>query len=101
VQNSKTQSHSNQNIGEQQQFYKVDSRSYSYLELNLEKQFVGDTVVYNKYGDLRNDNTEFNKTYPWLVAALKVTGANVFTFAIDRYLFNYDFFAGRIQFLEP
>ena len=86
-----TQSISSQNIVEQQQLYKVDSRSYSNLELNLEKHSAGDTVTYNKYGDLRNDDTELNKTYPWLIAALKVTGANVFTFAVDRYLFNYDF----------
>ena len=86
-----TQSLSNLNIGEQQQLYKVDSRSYSYLGLNLEKHSAGDTVVYNKYGDLRNDDTEFNRTYPWLVAALKVTGANIFTFAVDRYFFNYDY----------
>ena len=85
------QSKSNLVIREPQQLLNVDSRSYSYLGLNLEKHSVGDTAVYNKYGDLRNDDTELNKTYPWLIAALKVTGANVFTFAVDRYLFNYDF----------
>jgi hypothetical protein len=85
------QSISSLNIGEQQQLYKVDSRSYSYLGLNFEKHSVGDTVVYNKYGDLRNDDTELNKTYPWLLVALKVTGANIVTFAVDRYFFNYEF----------
>jgi hypothetical protein len=89
--NHETQTQSNLNVGEQQQIYKVDSRSYSTLGLNLARHSAGDTVTYNKYGDLRNDDTELNRTYPSLIAALKVTGANVFTFAIDRYLLNYDF----------
>jgi hypothetical protein len=77
-------------IGERQQLYKMDSRDYSYLDLNLARHSLEDTV-YNKYGDLRNDKPEFNTQYPWWTVVLKVTGANVFTFAVDRYLLNYDF----------
>ena len=81
---------SNLKIGTQQQLYKVDSRSYSYLGLNTAKHSLEDTV-HNKYGDLRNDKEEFNKQYPLWTVALKVTGANIFTFLVDRYFFNYDF----------
>lgn len=77
-------------IGERQQLYSMDSKSLSYLDLHLGKDLPMDTVT-NKYGDLRNDKREFNKKYPiWTVAA-KVTGANLLTFAVDRYLLNYEF----------
>ena len=101
---------SNLKIDEQQQLSKVDSRFYSYLGLysakrSLEETVYTDTVnknteykdsvyqdtAHNKYGDLRNDKAEFNKHYPLWTVALKVTGANVATFLIDRYIFNYDF----------
>jgi hypothetical protein len=84
-----TQSILNLNIREQQ-FYTEDLKYYSYLGLNTANYMLEDTVR-NKYGDLRNDKVEFNKHYPWWAVALKVTGANFFTFIIDRYLFNYEF----------
>lgn len=47
--------------------------------------------MYNMYGDLLNDNPLYNpKSSLWMVA-LKVTLANASTFAIDRYIFNYEF----------
>ncbi len=63
------QSISSLSIGEQQQLYKMDSRIYSHLDLNLGRHSLQDTVkvqdtVTNKYGDLRNDNSEFNKQDP-------------------------------------
>ncbi|MCX6121078.1 MAG: DUF3943 domain-containing protein [Ignavibacteriales bacterium] len=103
------QSKSNLKIRKQDQLYRVDSRFYSYLGLNLEKHSLENTdkdtvnkttaykdsvyidTVKNKYGDLRNDKVEFNKQYPLWSVALKVTGANVVTFLVDRYFFNYDF----------
>jgi hypothetical protein len=103
-------------IGERQQVSKMDFTDYSRLDLALRRdpwqdpvrakdslKTVQDTVraqdsvkkvqdtVTNKYGDLRNDLPEFNKKYPLWTVVLKVTGSNLFTFAIDRYLFNYDF----------
>jgi len=85
-------------------------RANFHLDSNLAGYTLGDTVnrntaykdsvyqdtVHNKYGDLRNDKAEFNKQYPLWSVALKVTGANVFTSLVDRYLFNYDF--SRIGF---
>jgi len=104
---SKLDKHSilNLKIGTQQQLFNVDSRSYSYLGLNTSKHSLEDTAhtstaykdsvykdtVRNKYGDLRNDKVEFNKQYPLWTVALKVTGANVVTFLVDRYILNYDF----------
>jgi hypothetical protein len=77
-------------IWEQQETHRLDSKGYSDFVLNSDAHSAHDTV-FNRYGDLRNDNPEFNKKYPWWTVVLKVTGANVFTFAIDRYLFNYPF----------
>jgi hypothetical protein len=77
-------------IGERQQLYGMESRNYSSMGLNIGIDSLKDTVT-NKYGNLRNDLPEFNAKYPvWTVVA-KVTGANLFTFAIDRYLLNYEF----------
>ena len=50
-----------------------------------------DSMKYNMYGDLRDDNPLYNEKSSWGMVALRVTLANVTTFAIDRYLFNYDF----------
>jgi hypothetical protein len=105
-----TPSISNLKIEEQQQLFKVDSRSYSYLGLNTAKYPLVDTVntntaykdsvykdtVRNKYGDLRYDKPEFNIQYPLWTVALEVTGANIVTFLVDRYFFNYEF--SRIGF---
>jgi hypothetical protein len=77
-------------IGQRQQLYSTDSENHSYLDLNLGRHSLADTV-HNKYGDLRNDKPKLNTQYPWWTVALKVTGSNLFTFAIDRYFFNYDF----------
>jgi hypothetical protein len=100
------QSESNPKNKKQSQLYNnLDLRFYSYLGLNITKNSLDDTVqkkaaykdsvyqdtVHNKYGDLRNDKAEFNKHYPLWTVALKVTGANIATFAIDRYLLNYDY----------
>lgn len=77
-------------IGDRQQLYGMESRNYSSLDFTVRIDSLKDTVT-NKYGDLRNDRVEFNKKYPLWSVALKVTGANLFTFAVDRYFFNYDF----------
>jgi hypothetical protein len=50
-----------------------------------------DTMKYNMYGDLRNDNPLYNKKSSLAMVALRVTLANVSTLLIDRYVFNYNF----------
>ena len=52
---------------------------------------LNDTMKYNMYGDLLNDNPLYNPKSSWWMVALRVTLANVSTFLIDRYVFNYDF----------
>ncbi|MFA6235022.1 MAG: DUF3943 domain-containing protein, partial [Bacteroidota bacterium] len=50
-----------------------------------------DSARVNMYGDLRNDNPEYNPKSSVGMVALRVTLANVSTWAIDRFIFNYDF----------
>ncbi len=57
---------------------------------NFEKLFP-DTMKYNMYGDLRDDNPLYNPKSPWWMVVFKVTTSNLSTFLIDRYIFNYEF----------
>ena len=50
-----------------------------------------DTIKYNMYGDLLDDNPLYNPKSSLGMVAFRVTMANVSTFAIDRYIFNYEF----------
>jgi hypothetical protein len=43
------------------------------------------------YGDLRDDNPLYNEKSSLGMVVFRVTMANVSTFLIDRYIFNYDF----------
>src|SRR5947209_15599166 len=43
------------------------------------------------YGDLINDDPVYNRRSDWPVALYKVLGQNIELWAIDRYIFNYDF----------
>jgi len=52
---------------------------------------MDDSIKYNMYGDLLDDNPLYEHKSPVWLAALRVTFANVSTWAIDRYVFNYDF----------
>ena len=53
--------------------------------------FADDTAKYNMYGDLRNDDPGYYTPAPiWLTAA-RVTLTNATTWAVDRFVFNYDF----------
>jgi hypothetical protein len=64
---------------------------YSDLLPDSNKTSTPDTMKYNMYGDLLNDNPLYNPKSSIAMVALRVTLANVTTFAIDRYVFNYDF----------
>ena len=50
-----------------------------------------DTMKYNMYGDLLNDNPLYNERSPWWMVVLRVTLTNVTTNLIDHYIFNYDY----------
>jgi hypothetical protein len=55
------------------------------------KKSAIDTTVLNKYGDLLDDDTAYNKKYPLWKPAVEVVGHDLFTFGLDRYLFKYDY----------
>ncbi|MDB4926237.1 DUF3943 domain-containing protein [Mucilaginibacter sp.] len=50
-----------------------------------------DTTIKNKYGDLLNDDKNFNKKYPLWKPLVQVVGINVFTWSLDRLVLNEDF----------
>jgi Domain of unknown function (DUF3943) len=50
-----------------------------------------DTVRYNMYGDLRDDNPLYNQKSPWWFCGLRVVMTNVFTWAFDRYILDADY----------
>jgi hypothetical protein len=55
------------------------------------KSALVDTTVQNKYGDILNDDTLYNKKYPIWIPALETFGADAFTWSIDRYIINADY----------
>ena len=59
--------------------------------IDTTKISIPDTMKYNMYGDLLNDNPLYNKKSSIAMVALRVTLSNVTTFVIDRYIFNYEF----------
>ena len=50
-----------------------------------------DTTLQNKYADLLNDDTAYNKRYSLWIPAVETFGFNAFVFSIDRYVFKYDY----------
>jgi hypothetical protein len=50
-----------------------------------------DTTIQNKYGDLLNDDIEYNKKYPLWIPAVETFGALALTWSIDRYILNADY----------
>jgi hypothetical protein len=55
------------------------------------KKVAVDTTVQNKYGDLLNDDPEYNRKYHWSIPVLETIGANGLTWSIDHYVLNADF----------
>lgn len=55
------------------------------------KSALVDTTVQNKYGDLLDDDKEYNKRYPLWIPLVYVVGQNAFVWSLDRYGLNADF----------
>lgn len=55
------------------------------------KMAFTDTPIYNKYGDLLNDDKQYNKRYPVWKPFIEVLGVNVFTWSMDKFLLNESF----------
>ena len=60
------------------------------------KSALVDTTKQNKYGDLLDDDPEYNKRYHFWIPATEVLGAVTLTWALDRYILNADY--ARIGF---
>jgi hypothetical protein len=59
---------------------------------NIPKQGIPvDTTTFNRYGDLLNDDTAYNKKSPIWIPATEVIGILGATWAIDRYVLNADY----------
>lgn len=46
--------------------------------------------LYNKYGDLLNDDPAYNKRYPVWIPAGRVLLSDGFVWVLDRYVYNFD-----------
>jgi hypothetical protein len=57
---------------------------------------IRDPALFDSHGDLLNDDPYYNKKSPITVPIFKVIVANAEVWAIDRYVFNYDY--SRIGF---
>ncbi|HLG33823.1 MAG TPA: DUF3943 domain-containing protein [Bacteroidia bacterium] len=55
------------------------------------KSALVDTTVQNKYGDLLDDDTTYNKKYPLWIPLLETACANVFIWSLGRYYLNADY----------
>ena len=55
------------------------------------KSALVDTTIQNKYGDLLNDDTAYNKRYTIWKPAVQTLGAVALTWSIDRYILNADY----------
>jgi hypothetical protein len=55
------------------------------------KNVLVDTTIQNKYGDLLNDDTAYNKKSPLWKPIVQVAAANIFIWSFDRYGSNADF----------
>ncbi len=81
--------------GREKQIEKIDSVKVKLLSDSTgnepRKSALVDTTKQNKYGDLLDDDLEYNKRYPLWVPAAEVLGAVTFTWALDRYVLNADY----------
>ena len=55
------------------------------------KSALVDTTVLNKYGDLLEDDTAYNRKYPLWIPLLETFGNNASVWSLDRFVMNYDF----------
>jgi hypothetical protein len=69
---------------------KVDKLSDSAGNEPLKSKLV-DTTKQNKYGDLLDDDKEYNKRYPLWIPTVEVLGTLTLTWAMDRFILNADY----------
>ncbi len=71
--------------------HKRDFSLSSVSGTGLAQSTPSDTVLYNMYGDLRDDNPEYNQKSSLWMCGLRVVVGNGVTWATDRYVFNADY----------
>jgi hypothetical protein len=69
---------------------KIELHSDSTGNEPLKSELI-DTTIQNKYGDLLDDDTAYNKRYPLWIPSVEVLGTLVTTWAVDRYILNADY----------
>jgi len=68
------------------------NETFSDSAANIPKQGTPvDTTTFNRYGDLLDDDTAYNKKYPIWIPAAEVVGILGATWALDRYLLNAEY----------
>ena len=74
------------------QIKKIDETKVKLLSDSLgnepRKSALIDTTKQNKYGNLLEDDPEYNKRYPFWIPAAEVLGTVTLTWTMDRYLIN-------------
>ena len=77
----------------------ADSSSLKITRTGKPGTWPGNTIIYdtsidnrphNKYGDLLNDDPAYNPKYAWWKPAVRVFTTNVFSWAVSKYIFQYD-----------
>jgi hypothetical protein len=63
----------------------------SYSRSALAQSKLGDTALYNMYGNLRDDNPVYNQKSPWWMCGVRAVGNNVVMWAFDRFVLKADF----------
>ena len=51
---------------------------------------VDSSILYNKYGDLLNDDPLYNPRKPVFITAVRVLSTDVFNWAVARYVYKFD-----------
>ncbi|MDP1622663.1 MAG: DUF3943 domain-containing protein [Bacteroidales bacterium] len=77
------------------QIRKIDEVKVKLLSDSLgnepRKSALIDTTMQNKYGNLLDDDPEYNKRYPLWIPALETFSAVTLTWAFDRFILNADY----------
>ena len=75
-----------------------DSNQYNTSFTVTNKTLLPDTMKYNMYGDLLNDNPAYNPMEPLWTPVIGVIAANAFTNLLDTYILKYDW--SRVGFVS-
>jgi Domain of unknown function (DUF3943) len=79
----------------EEQLKEIDKEKVKHLSDSTgnepKKSALVDTTLQNKYGDLLNDDSLYNRKYPLWIPILEVAGANTSVWSMDRYYLDADF----------